>query len=106
MQDFKYTDKTRLQEVYKGVIGPEKNSWNGCTIYLNFMLMNYFWHCSAFTIDKTRVYKIVFPSVYPLYIKKAVAKRRTADKVDTIIFWLTGYSNQTLQNQIDNKNVL
>jgi hypothetical protein len=50
-----------------------------------------------------RVYALVFASVYPLYIKKAEAKGRTKEDVDTIIFWLTGYDKQTLQKQIDNK---
>ena len=55
-------------------------------------------------MDKNRIYKILFSSVYPLYIKKAEAKGRTREEVDTIIFWLTGYTNQTLQQQIDKKN--
>jgi hypothetical protein len=50
-----------------------------------------------------RVYKLVFASVYPLYIKKAEAKGRTKEEVDTIIFWLTGYNKQSLQKQIDKK---
>lgn len=55
-------------------------------------------------MDKSRIYKIIFASVYPLYIKKAEKKGRTKEEVDTIIFWLTGYDQQTLQKQIDNKN--
>jgi hypothetical protein len=39
-----------------------------------------------------------------LYIKKAEAKGRTKKDVDTIIFWLTGYDTQTLQQQIDKKS--
>ena len=50
-----------------------------------------------------RLYKIVFASVYPLYIKKAERKGRTKEEVDAIIFWLTGYNKQTLQKQIDTK---
>ena len=53
-----------------------------------------------------KVYALVFASVYPLYIKKAEAKGRTKEDVDTIIFWLTGYDKQTLQNQIDKKSDL
>ena len=55
-------------------------------------------------MDKERIYRILFASVYPLYIKKAERKGRTKEEVDTIIFWLTGYNNQTLQQQIDQKN--
>ena len=42
--------------------------------------------------------------VYPYYIQKAEKKSRTKDEVDNIIFWLTGYDRQTLQQQIDNKS--
>ena len=51
-----------------------------------------------------RAYKIIFASVYPLYIKKAETKGRTKAEVDEIIFWLTGYNKQALQQQIDNKS--
>jgi hypothetical protein len=44
-----------------------------------------------------------FASVYPLYIKKAEKKGRTKAEVDDIIFWLTGYNEQTLQKHIDDK---
>jgi hypothetical protein len=55
-------------------------------------------------MNKERVYALVFASVYPLYIKKAEAKGRAKEEVDTIIFWLTGYDKQTLQQQIDKKS--
>ncbi len=51
-----------------------------------------------------RIYKILFSSVYPLYIKKAEAKGHTKEEVDTIIYWLTGYNEKTLQQQIERKN--
>ncbi|MBM3414905.1 MAG: DUF2200 domain-containing protein [Bacteroidetes bacterium] len=54
-------------------------------------------------MDLERVYRILFSSVYPLYIKKAEAKGRTKEEVDTIIFWLTGYDKKTLQKQLDKK---
>jgi hypothetical protein len=44
-----------------------------------------------------------FASVYPHYIQKAEKKGRTKTEVDEIIFWLTGYNEQTLQRHIDNK---
>jgi hypothetical protein len=55
-------------------------------------------------MNKERIYKLLFSTVYPLYIKKAEAKGRTREEVDTIIFWLTGYNKKTLQQQIDKKN--
>jgi hypothetical protein len=55
-------------------------------------------------MNKERIYKLLFASVYPLYIKKVEAKGRTKEEVDTIIFWLTGYNKETLQKQIDKKS--
>jgi hypothetical protein len=55
-------------------------------------------------MDNTRVFKMSFASVYPLYIQKAEKKGRTKEEVDAIIFWLTGYDKKTLQQQIDNKS--
>ncbi|MBS1772118.1 MAG: DUF2200 domain-containing protein [Bacteroidetes bacterium] len=55
-------------------------------------------------MDNTqRVYKMLFSSVYPLYIQKAEKKGRTKEEVDAVIYWLTGYNAKTLQQQIDNK---
>jgi hypothetical protein len=55
-------------------------------------------------MDKTKIYKMPFARVYPLYIKKVERKGRTKAEVDTIIFWLTGYNGKTLQQQIDKQN--
>ncbi len=54
-------------------------------------------------MKNTRVYKMSFVSVYPHYIQKAEKKGRTKAEVDEIIFWLTGYDEQTLQQHLDNK---
>lgn len=53
-------------------------------------------------MKNTRIFKITFASIYPLYIQKAEKKGRTIEEVDEVIFWLTGYDKQTLQKQIDN----
>lgn len=50
-----------------------------------------------------RVYKILFSSVYPLYIQKAEKKGRTKEEVDTVTKWLTGYSDEQLKAQIKKK---
>jgi len=52
-------------------------------------------------MNNTRVFKTSFASVYPFYIQKAEKKGRTKSEVDAVIFWLTGYDEQTLQQQID-----
>lgn len=50
-----------------------------------------------------RIYKMAFASVYPHYITKAEKKGRTKEEVDTIICWLTGYTQDQLQQVLDNK---
>ncbi len=50
-----------------------------------------------------RVYKLIFGSVYPHYLKKVETKGRTKEELDTIICWLTGYTQKKLQQQIDKK---
>ena len=55
-------------------------------------------------MDNSRVYKMSFASVYPHYINKAEKKGRTKEEVDTIICWLTGFRQKSLQQQIDKKN--
>ena len=57
-------------------------------------------------MDHTRVFKMSFAGVYPMYIQKAERKGRTKEEVDEVIFWLTGYNKKTLQKQIDEKNSL
>src|SRR5215211_4357196 len=54
-------------------------------------------------MDNTRVFKMSFAGVYPLYVKKVERKSRTKEELDTIIYWLTGYDQQALQQQIDKK---
>jgi hypothetical protein len=44
-----------------------------------------------------------FASIYALYIQKAEKKGRTKEEVDTVIRWLTGYDQTSLQDQIDKK---
>jgi hypothetical protein len=56
------------------------------------------------TMDNTRVFRMPFASVYPLYIQKAERKGRTKAEVDAIIRWLTGYDDRTLQQQIDRRS--
>jgi len=52
-------------------------------------------------MNNQRAYKMSFASVYPLYITKAERKGRTKAEVDQIIFWLTGYNEESLKQVID-----
>ncbi len=51
-------------------------------------------------MSKPRVYTMSFASVYPLYISKAEKKGRTKSEVDEIIRWLTGYTQDGLEEQL------
>lgn len=55
-------------------------------------------------MDNTRIFKTAFASVYPHYVQKAEKKGRTKVEVDTIICWLTGYNEKSLQLLIDKKS--
>lgn len=49
---------------------------------------------------KHRIYTTSFAGVYPMYIIKAEKKGRTKTEVDEIIRWLTGYSQEELEDQL------
>lgn len=50
---------------------------------------------------KHRIYKISFVRVYPEYVAKAEKKGRTKAEVDEIIRWLTGYTHEELEAQLE-----
>ena len=50
---------------------------------------------------KHRIYSMSITSVYPLYIEKAEKKGRSKAEVDEIIRWLTGYSQEALEAQLE-----
>ena len=47
-----------------------------------------------------RIYSIPVARVYPLYITKVERKGRTKEEVDTVIRWLTGYTQKKLEAQL------
>ena len=53
-----------------------------------------------------RIYEISFARVYPLYIAKVERKGHTKAEVDQIIYWLTGYSQKGLEEQIAKQTTL
>ena len=57
-------------------------------------------------MDNARVFAYSFASIYKLYIQKVEKKGRTKAELDTVLFWLTGYNKQTLQQQIDKNSDL
>ena len=54
-------------------------------------------------MEKPRIFKMTFSSIYTLYIQKAEKKGRSKIEVDEIIFWLTGYDEASLQKQLMNE---
>lgn len=74
--------------------------WNATINYHYLKLFNFGFYMKAGKTDYTRVYRMVFASVYPLYVQKAERKGRTKEEVDAIICWLTGYNNEMLERQI------
>lgn len=61
---------------------------------------------SKSSIQARRVYSMIFSTVYPMYIKKVEKKGKTKKEVDEIIYWLTGYDEESLQEQLDKKCTL
>lgn len=51
--------------------------------------------------NNQRIYKMAFARVYPEYVNKAERKGRTKAEVDEIIGWLTGYSQEALEAQLE-----
>ena len=51
-------------------------------------------------MKKHRIFTTSFSSVYPHYVAKAEGKKRTKEEVDEIICWLTGYSQEGLEEQL------
>lgn len=49
---------------------------------------------------KHRIFTTSFASVYPLYVAKVERKGRTKSEVDTVICWLTGYTQKALEKQL------
>lgn len=50
---------------------------------------------------KHRIFTTPVASVYPFYVAKAEKKGRTKAEVDAIIGWLTGYTQQELETQLE-----
>jgi len=48
----------------------------------------------------SRIERMPFSAVYPLYVQKAERKGRTKAEVDEIIAWLTGFGPDDLQRHL------
>ena len=54
-------------------------------------------------MTKHKIYTMSVANVYPHYITKAEKKGRTKSEVDEIIRWLTGYSQEALEELLENQ---
>jgi hypothetical protein len=54
-------------------------------------------------VHNERIAKMLFSSVYPLYLAKVEKKGRTKDELDQVIAWLTGYNKEQIAHFIDAK---
>ena len=50
-----------------------------------------------------RIAKMIFASVYPMYVEKVEKKGRTKEELHQVITWLTGFDDKKLQELIDEK---
>ena len=50
-----------------------------------------------------RIAKMIFASVYPMYVEKVEKKGRTKEELHQVIEWLTGFDNKKLQELIKEK---
>lgn len=54
-------------------------------------------------MDDQRVFQMRFSKIYDLLLNKAVKKGRTKAEVDTVVCWLTGYSQADLDSIVDSE---
>jgi hypothetical protein len=52
-------------------------------------------------MEKHRIFTMSVAKVYPLYVTKAERKGRTKEEVDEIIRWLTGYSQEAFEAELE-----
>jgi hypothetical protein len=57
-------------------------------------------------MDNTRVFRMKFAGIYPLYVNKIEKKGRTREELEQVICWLTGYTAEGLHEQIRRENDL
>jgi hypothetical protein len=50
-----------------------------------------------------RIPKMIFASVYPMYVAKVEKKGRTQEELHQVLEWLTGFDNRKLKDLIQKK---
>jgi hypothetical protein len=54
----------------------------------------------TFEAQDQRIAKMIFASVYPMYVEKVEKKGRTKEELHQVLEWLTGFDNKKLQELI------
>lgn len=54
-------------------------------------------------MNNHKIFKMQFANVYPLYIQKVEKKGRSIAELNSVITWLTGYDENSLQDIINRK---
>ncbi|PMD72966.1 DUF2200 domain-containing protein [Companilactobacillus nuruki] len=57
-------------------------------------------------MKKKDISDMLFKDIYPLYIQKVERKGHTKSEVDEIIYWLTGYDETGLNEQLTKESTL
>ncbi len=55
------------------------------------------------TTHDQRIAKLLFGSVYPMYVEKVEKKGRTKEELHEVIEWLTGFNSKKLQELINER---
>lgn len=55
------------------------------------------------TTHDQRIAKMIFGSVYPMYVEKVEKKGRTKEELHQVIEWLTGFNSKKLQELINER---
>jgi hypothetical protein len=53
--------------------------------------------------QNARIAKMIFGSVYPMYVSKVEKKGRTKEELHQVITWLTGFENRKIEQLIKDK---
>lgn len=54
-------------------------------------------------MKNTKIFQTAFAGVYPHYVVKVEKKGRTKEELHEIIYWLTGYNEQSLSEILENR---
>lgn len=53
-------------------------------------------------MENEKVFSMKLTKVYPLLLNKALKKGRTKEEFDEVVFWLTGYTSDEVDIQLEN----